>query len=150
MRRTGIFALALVLALPACGSRLNPFNWFGRAEPAPAAQPALPRAPADHRLLVAEVTSLTLDRMPGGVIVRAVGLPPTQGYWEAELVERKDPANPEVAVFEFRVFPPIAEAAVSTRQSREVVVATFLSNVRLANLRQITVQGQNSALTTRR
>lgn len=151
MRGTVIVGLAVLLALPACGSRLNPLNWFKRAEPvAQTSQPAAPVQPADPRLLVAQVTALTLDRMPGGVIVRAVGLPPTQGFWEAELVERRDGTDPSILTYDFRVFPPIKPADVSTRQSREVVVATFVSNIKLANLSRIVVQGQGNALATSR
>ena len=151
MRRPILAMLVLVLALPACGglrdSRLNPFNWFGRAE---RTQPvaALPAAPVDRRLLVAEVTGLTIDRTPGGAIVRATGLPPTQGFWDAELVAR--PIEDGVLVYDFRVFPPVGDTRVSTQRSREIVVATFVSTIRLENVRQITVQGERSARTTRR
>ncbi|HMO07469.1 MAG TPA: hypothetical protein PKD10_07440 [Paracoccaceae bacterium] len=151
MRRPILAMLVLVLALPACGglrdSRLNPFNWFGRAERAQPV-PAAPQAPVDQRLLVAEVTGLTIDRTPGGAIVRATGLPPRQGFWDAELVAR--PIEDGVLVFDFRVFPPIEDTSVSTQRSREIVVATFLTDIRLAQVRQITVQGERSARTTRR
>ena len=36
--------------------------------------------------LVAEVVTLEVAPIPEGAIVRANGLPPTQGWWEAELV----------------------------------------------------------------
>lgn len=151
MRRPILAMLVLVLALPACGglrdSRLNPFNWFGRAE---RTQPvaALPSAPVDQRLLVAEVTGLTIDRTAGGAIIRATGLPPTQGFWDAELVAR--PIEDGVLVFDFRVFPPVGDTRVSTQRSREIVVAAFLTDIRLTDVRQITVQGERSARTTRR
>ncbi len=104
--------------------------------------------PADKRLLVTQVTDLTLEKMPGGVIIRATGLPPTQGYWEAELVAR--PIEDGTIIYDFRVFPPITAQIASTTRSREVTVAAYLSNVKLDSIRQITVQGSANARTTRR
>ncbi|QYK40988.1 MAG: hypothetical protein KF887_16575 [Paracoccaceae bacterium] len=151
MRKPLLAMMVVVLAVSACGrirdSRLNPFNWFGRSQPAEVVVTDAAVA-QDGRRLVAQVIDLTLDRTPGGAILRAVGLPPTQGYWEAELVAR--PVDDGVLVFDFRVFPPPRPADVSTQRSREVVVATFLSNQMLEGLRQITVQGELSARSTRR
>ncbi|MFN4160052.1 MAG: hypothetical protein ACK4GO_16855 [Gemmobacter sp.] len=152
MQKPLLAMLVMVLSLTACGrlaeSRLNPFNWFGRSQPA-TVQAADARVTRDRRQLVAEVTDLTLDRTQGGVIIRAVGLPPTQGYWKAELVARPIDEN-GVLVYDFRIFPPPRTTPVSTRQSREVVVATFLTNQKIDGIRQITVQGERSARTTRR
>ena len=144
-----VAALCATMALGACStisnSRLNPFNWFGGSEETVA---LAPEKPADSRLLVSQVTAMTLDKMPGGVIVRAVGLPPTQGYWQAELVAR--PVEDGVLIFDFRVFPPITPQVASTTQSREVTVATYVSNVKLDLIRQISVQGATNARTSRR
>ncbi|WP_022704778.1 hypothetical protein [Pseudorhodobacter ferrugineus] len=144
-----VATLCATLALGACSSisnsRLNPFNWFGGSEETVT---LLVEAPQDSRLLVSQVTDLTLERMPGGVIIRATGLPPTQGYWEAELVAR--PVDDGQITFDFRVFPPITAQISSTPQSREVTVATYLSNIKLDSIRQITVQGANNARTSRR
>lgn len=152
MRKPLLAMLVVVLTISACGrireSRLNPFNWFGGSE-AVAVQEVGPEVDEDGRQLVAEVTGLVLDRAAGGVIVRAVGLPPTQGFWEAELVARPIDEN-GVLVYDFRVFPPPSGAAVSTRQSREIVVAAFLSNQRLEGISQISVQGTVNARAVRR
>ncbi len=142
-------ALCCALILAGCGglreSRLNPFNWFGRSRVVEAPVVDTTVAP-DGRQLVADVTLMQVDALPGGAIIRAEGRAPTQGYWDAELVLRggadADPANP---VYDFRVFPPKGEAAVSTPQSREVAVALYLSDVQLARIRGITVQGANNA-----
>ncbi len=150
MNKTLVTALCATLALGACSSvgksRLNPFNWFGRSEQVQVSAPTADAA--DPRALVAQVTDLTLERMPGGVIVRATGLPPTQGYWQAELVAR--PIEDGKITYDFRVFPPITPQASSTTQSREVIVGAFLSNIKLDRIRQITVQGANNARTTSR
>lgn len=153
MRKPLLAMLVVVLTISACGrirdSRLNPFNWFGRSEPVAVVQTVDPTVAEDGRQLVAEVTDLVLDRTAGGVIVRAVGLPPTQGFWEAELVARPIDEN-GVLVYDFRVFPPPGGGDVSTRQSREIVVAAFLSNIRLDSITQISVQGQGNARAVRR
>ncbi len=151
MNKPLIAALCAALALGACStigkSRLNPFNWFGGSEETVVARAPLDR-PADPRLLISQVTDMKLERMPGGVIIRATGLPPTQGYWEAELVA--PPIEDGKIIYDFRVFPPVDDAAISTPQSREVTVATYLSNIKLESIRQITVQGENNARTSRR
>lgn len=151
--RHALFAVLIVtLGLGACGrirdSRLNPFNWFGGSTRSQTVAP-VPEEVADPRPLVSNVTALAIERMPGGAVVRATGVPPTQGYWAAELVERPIDDN-GVLVFDFRVAPPPAASAVSTVRSREITVASFLSDKRLETIRTITVQGANSARSSRR
>jgi hypothetical protein len=147
MRGRALGGLAVVLALAACGeSRWNPLNWFGNSTEETV---AVVEVVTDPRPLVAEVTALTVERTPTGAIVRARGLPPTQGWWAAELVPVETESPAEV-VYEFRVVPPPAPTASSTPRSREIVVATFIPNLRLAEVRRITVRGQNSARTSGR
>jgi hypothetical protein len=151
MRAMISLTLILMLGLSGCAkveaSKFNPLNWFGRAQPAE----ALPLfvAPTDDRVLVAQVLTLSVDKNPGGAIVRATGLPPSQGWWNAELVE-VDQEDVTKIVLEFRLFPPVTPAPSGTQASREITVATSLSNVRLDGVRSITVQGQTNALSTRR
>lgn len=151
MTKPLVAILVVALTLASCGrirdSRLNPFNWFGRSQPA-AVVPADPAAPRDGRQLVAEVTELELERTAGGVIVRATGLPPRQGFWDAELVAR--PVEDGVLIYDFRIAPPPRPTDVNRPRSREVVVAAFLSDRRIADIRQITVQGERSARSARR
>jgi hypothetical protein len=148
---TRLTALVIVLTLAGCGgmrdSKLNPFNWFGRS--APAEKVALPAAPADTRALIADVLTMTVEPVPTGAIVRATGRTPTQGWWDAELVPL--PVTEDgVLVLEFRTFPPVDNADVSTPRSREVTAAISLSNIKLANVRQIVVQGATNARAARR
>ncbi len=142
--------LIAVLVLSGCGTRLNPMNWFGGNK-----EQRLDAAPeeftADPRALVAEVTRLSIERMPGGAIVRATGLPPTQGFWDAELVadDGLPPENGEIT-FSFRVAEPLYARPASTRQSREIEVATFLSDNELSGVRRITVIGQSNRRSSNR
>lgn len=132
-------ALALILSLAACGTRLNPFNWFGgdREERIAVTEPA--PEPTDGRRLVPEVVDLAVDATAQGAIIRATGRPPVQGYWEAELVEVAREAGS--ITYEFRVFPPLTPTREGTVQSREVIVGASLSNFDLAGIRTITVIG---------
>lgn len=144
-----LLLLTLCLALAGCGfrdSRLNPFNWFGRGEPREA---VVATDPTDPRPLVAGVVSLTVEPTQGGAIVRARGQTPTQGWWDAELVEVPTD-NPGVLVYEFRLKEPTERTDVSTPQSREVDVAVFVSRFDLDGVGEIVVQGAQNALTSRR
>ena len=127
----------LVLSVAACESRFNPFNWFGgqREERVEAIEPVVP---LDRRQLVAEVIDLSVDPTPTGAIIRAMGLPPRQGYWEADLVEVSREEG--VITYEFRVFQPPEETRVSTQRSREILAGTSLTNQSLASIRTIVVQ----------
>ncbi len=146
--------IVCLVVLAGCGgfrdSRLNPLNWFGRSQTADL-EPLVPADAPDVRALVADVIDIQIDQLPGGAILRATGRAPTQGYWQAELVLRDAPeADPAAQVYEFRIFPPVTAADVSTAQSREVTVALYLSDIDLAGVQSITVQGASNARTIRR
>lgn len=146
-----LLVVTLVVALAGCGgvreSRLNPFNWFKRSEARLAVNVA--PDPKDMRPLVQTVVDLKVEPMPGGAIVRARGLPPTQGWWGAELV-LKPVEDPGVLVYEFRLIPPLGQADVNVPRSREVDVAIFVSNYKLEYIREIVVQGATNARSARR
>ncbi len=143
--------LGLGFALAGCAgvrkSKLNPFNWFKKSEPRETI--VLPGESTDPRALVETVLSMTVEPMPGGAIVRARGLTPTQGWWDAELVA-KDIDENGVLVYEFRLLPPTTRADVNTQQSREIDVAIYISDVKLENVREIVVQGATNARVSRR
>lgn len=143
--------LGLTVALAGCAgvrqSRLNPFNWFKRSEPRETI--VLPGEKTDPRGLVETVLSMQVEPIPGGAIVRARGLNPTQGWWDAELV-KQDVDEQGVLVYEFRLLPPIARADVNTQQSREIDVAIYISDIKLQDVREIVVQGATNARSARR
>ncbi len=149
---TPVIALGLsALLLSGCGSsKLNPLNWFGGSKEETVAvmdNSVL----TDNRPLVARVTSFKIDRTPGGAILRAVGLPPTQGYWDAELVAEND-GKPEKGVlsFQFHIQKPYDAENAGPPKSREVVVAYFITNNSLQNVRKIRIRGAQNARTVRR
>lgn len=156
-RRTAVlFLAALPLALSGCArlraSRLNPANWFEGANQGDTTGTTTPAEISDGRLLVETVTDLTIEEAPGGAIVRATGLPRTQGWWKAELKSgtRGRPDADGVLTYRFLVFPPLTDTPVSTPRSREITVAVFLSDIRLASIRKIVVQGEKNSLASAR
>ena len=152
MRTPLLAALTLVTFTSACGfgqSRFNPFNWFGGAEVAAPAEPSVVDA-EDPRALAMQITALKVDAMPGGAIIRATAVMETQGWWDAELVAVDKDAPDGKLVYEFRVFPPVAQADVSTPQSRSITAAVYLSDIALQTVSSITVQGATNGLTSRR
>ena len=146
-----VLSLALAVTLAGCGgwkeSRVNPMNWFTKQEAASLApKEGYPDAKDDPRELVAQVTQLEVKPTQGGAIVSAVGLPPTQGWWGAELLaENKGEPVEGVLTYRFVVAWPNpdspAAVRVSTEPSREVTVAAFINNVRLAGVKKIVVVG---------
>ena len=151
MKRSVTVALAAVLVLTSCGvvrdSRLNPFNWFGQSEPVDVLT-AVPDG-QDTRLLVADVTGLTIEPYTGGAIIRATGVMESQGWWNAELVEVEGD-DPTHLTLDFRVMPPVTRSDVGTQRSREVTAALTITPRRLEEITRVTVQGARSARTTGR
>ncbi len=154
MTRPLIAALALTMLLSACGtireSRFNPFTWFGSSRSAPS-DLGPTQLTVDNRPLVAQVTGLAIERTSSGAIVRAEGLTPTQGWWDAELVPQTSLRPIDgVLVYQFRITPPGRQTRVSTPQSRAVSVATTLSESQLETIREIVVVGAENQRSTRR
>ena len=77
---------------------------------------------------------------------------PTQGWWKAELVSdnRSRPDENGVLTYRFLVFQPLGATPVSTPQSRELTAAIFVSDIRLADVTQIVVQGETNSRTSGR
>ena len=143
--------LGLAVALAGCGklrqSKLNPFNWFKKSVPRETI--VLPGEEEDPRPLVDTVLTMAVEPIPGGAVVRARGVTPTQGWWDAELVAR-DVDEKGVLVYDFRLVPPTDRTDVNTQQSREIDVAIYISDVKLEAVREIVVQGAKNARVSRR
>jgi len=161
MLRPILLGSAIVLTLSGCAqisdSRLNPFNWFGNSREAVAADPAerRPLVPegrrvvvTDARQLVTQVTALTVDRAATGAVVRATGLAPTQGFFNAELVNA-GVAN-GVLTLEFRAQAPAGFEAIGTPRSRQITAAYVIRSNDLAGIRTVRVQAAENARTSAR
>ena len=143
--------LVLAMGLGGCAgfstSRYNPANWFGKSQPDVVTTLYVP--PDDPRILVAQVTLLKVEPYPGGAIVRATGLPPTEGYWHAELVPQPVDDKGRL-VYEFRISPAVADATTGTPYTRQITVAASVSTIKLQGVSSIVVQGATNALSSRR
>jgi len=151
MRGRPILTCALCGMLAGCGnsgaSNLNPFNWFGGGSDAetvlaPDGFPIDPRPPID------QVTGVIVERAPGGVIIRATGLPPTLGYWNAALVPADRDLRPDgngVLAFDFLALPPPSPQPAGSPSAREIVAGYFLSNQTLRDVRSVSVRAQRNA-----
>ena len=148
--------VAGLAALASCGriadSRFNPLNWS-------AARPAATLAPeggypdeiaADPRPLVDTITALDVDRNPGGIILRATGLPARQAFWNGALLPVTDGPVGGVLSYRFVAVPPPVDTRVSTPRSREIEVGVFLDRAALAGVTEIRVSAARNALAVRR
>ncbi len=148
MKTPALAALAALVLLAGCGgvrqSALNPFTWFGGGE---AQDTLVPEggfgAPQDGRAMVAQVTQLAVEPVQGGAIVRAVGLPATQGWWDAELRPDGDLRAVEgELLLRFVVAEPRRPTPAGTPRSRELSAGVFVPASVLATTRRVTVLGE--------
>ena len=148
--KTAVLVTVLGLGLTGCGfgkSKFNPFNWW--STPQQGTPVALYTAPVDPRGLVDQITLLKIDPYPSGVIVRATGVPATQGYWDASLVALPTDGSGKL-VFEFRIAPPLSPAAAGSQPSREVTVATTVTTFNLQDVTSLEVRSASNAMTAHR
>lgn len=161
--RAIILGTAVVFTLTGCArvaeSRLNPFNWFGSSQEAeataatPAERP--PLVPpgrsvqvVDARALVTSISTMTIDRTGDGAIVRATGTVPTQGYFNAELVNLGVEGG--VLTLAFRAEAPAGFEATGTARSRQITAAYLIESGDLAGVRSVRVQAAENARVSRR
>ena len=109
----------------------------------------------EWRESVAQVTALRIERTASGAILHAQGLPPRQGYWDAELVAENGAdsdadAETGVKTYVFRIAPSVPGTRSGPARSREVHVATFLSTAALDEITRIRVVGTNNSMIVRR
>lgn len=152
--RAGLVAVAAAAMMVAgCAtvrdSRVNPLNWFGSSQERAIVEAVEKTGRTDGRVRVQELTELHIERATGGVIVRAKGVPLTQGRYHAELSQIPGGDEGELA-FEFLIKEPEAEQRASTPISREITVATFVNNYRLETARTITVRAASNARSSNR
>ena len=152
MNRRKLLAIMALGALAGCdrarSSRLNPLNWFGRAEAVPATSVAAVPV-SDPRPLVDTVTALRVEPTPGGAIVHAAAVPAGGGWYAAALVPEPNQAA-TTRTYQFRAQPPPEARFAATPAAREIVVATYLTGAELAGIREIRVRGARNALSVRR
>ena len=148
----GIAALAMLSGCQSVReSNLNPGNWFGGNDDDQMVNATTVSDPFVSVPLIPRVTNVIVEETPGGAIIRAVGLPPEQGWFGAELVSESGGRPVDgVLRYAFVALPPLTPAPVSTEQSREIVVGRFISSRTLANTREIQVVAGENTITRRR
>jgi hypothetical protein len=153
MPKRAILAVTIFGLVAGCGlaQRVNPLRLFGPSQRVETLEPVKATV-AETRPLMDQVTSLRVDPTPGGAVVRATGLPPTQGWWDGALVPDDPDLEPVggILTFTFRAVPPPGLTRVSTPQSREVVVGADLTRHDLDSIREIRVRAARNALAVRR
>lgn len=164
------------LALAGCSgwrdSRANPSNWFGSSEPRRVVKadsteevnPLIPertgifdKSPEDESYEgtpVDQVTALSIERTPGGAIVRATGLPLRQQAFDARLVtegDEGDEPKPVDGVLTFELSAVQSRTAPQgSERTRRLHVARFVSDQTLAQTRAIRVVGARNERVSRR
>jgi hypothetical protein len=173
MRKTFSAILVTTLVLTGCAtvrdSRVNPFNWFGSARSEPIARTAAstnPLIPQSSGLFAGarkrqatyagqpfdQVTDLTIERVPGGAIVRATGLAARQGIYQVQLTPANEDELPVDGILTYRLegVEPAKNTNVGAKPTREVTAGRKLTDQMLAGVRTIRVEGLRNALTARR
>ena len=166
MRKFMAVLIISSVALTGCGrlrdSRVNPANWFGKRPPRPVASapgestevnPLIPQQTSIFRrdksvkytgTPVANVISMSLEKLPTGAIIHVVGVSQLQGAYNVRLTSdsKGDPVN-GVLTFKLKAIQPLDQPQ-GPQQARTIHVARFVSNGDLesASVIQI-IGGQN-------
>ena len=168
MKKTLGILLVATLTLTACGrvrdSAINPFNWFGGSETVETSEeevnPLIPvkknsilnREPVTYRgTPVADLTTLKIERVAGGAIVRVKGIASSQGSFDVRLEPENEDLIPVKGVLTYTLLavqPPGFRQGPA--RSREITAAAFLTSQQLASVRTIRVVGANKTLQSRR
>lgn len=175
MRAFTVFLLTATLTLSACAavrdSRVNPFNWFGRGQSEPVTEtveevnPLIPSR-SERRLglfrnnreedypggPIDQVTSLVVERVPGGAMIRASGVSPFLGAYGVRLEPANEDEEPVDGVLTYRleVIQPARARAGGSERVRTVTAARRVTDNQLAGVRTIRVEGRRNAQTSRR
>ena len=166
MTRALITLLLSSLILSSCGtvrdSRLNPFNWFGSARSQavdaqntnpliPARRASVFRAKQDEAYqgkLVGEVSTMQIERRPGGALLTVTGIADFQGLYELKLVKNKEDSDASTLSYDLRAYQP--RGAAGSEHSRTASAALWLTDNDLAEIRSIRVRGDRNIQTVNR
>lgn len=170
MKNSVIALLVAGSLVTGCGfrdSRVNPFNWFGDGRDVPQQQAdettqANPLIPRRSRFTRPElqyqgtpidiIDTLTIERTPGGAIIRATGTAAQQGPYDVRLtpVTEDGSAVDGVLAFRFEVLKPSRPQPVGAERTRQVTVARAVTDQDLAGVRSIQVEAARNTKLARR
>ncbi|WP_072791642.1 hypothetical protein [Cognatishimia maritima] len=168
MRKSLGLVLVATVFVTSCGrvseSRLNPFNWFGRAERVETTEaeinPLIPRKresifdrgpevyPGTPVLVINDVK---IERVSGGAIIRVLGTAQTQGAFEARLTPENDDELPVdgVLTYQLEAIQPTG-FRTGPERSREINIARYRTFQDLNGVRTIRIVGAANAMQVRR
>ena len=168
-RSTPILVLTLAaFVLTACGTRLNPLNWFGNSREVAAEanpeeiNPLIPQTrgglfqrPDDiyPGVPIDQVTALRIEQTRSGAIILAEGIASRQGPYDVQLTPTNEEEAPVDGVlsYTFDVVYPRLFTNVGPEQTRRVSVARSISTAELEGVRVIRIIGaRNSRESSRR
>ncbi len=167
MRITLPALLLSLIALMGCGSAANPFNWFDNdppdesvLEPIDADNPLIPeqnglfnssnRVEVYRGTPIDAISDLTIERVPGGAIIRATGRSATLGAYNARLTPKNGEEVPVDGVLTYTLDAEYTQVVGGAPETRDIIVARQLTNQELEGARTIRVEGQQNALERRR
>lgn len=155
MKTPLILVLAASVALTGCStvreSRINPMNWFNSSREE--ARPELGETGAveDHRPLVPQVTTMTIERTSSGAIVRAEAVMPSVGWWDAQLVpENFGRPQGGTLTFRFVAARPRQPVAAASEAARTISAVYALTQAQLDTTSDVVVVGESNSRRARR
>jgi hypothetical protein len=173
MRRSVAALLVISIGLAGCGairdSRVNPFNWFGNDRPAPVqtdeeTNPLIPqeraglfsRSRAEANVYrgqpVDVVSTVVVERTPGGAVVRATGVSRFQNTYDVQLTPDNEDGEAENGVLTYRLEAIVPENAIvgGPERVRRVIAGLAMTNKQLEGVRTIRVMGATNGRETSR
>ena len=168
MRKTLPLLFTCGFLLSGCGSWVNPVNWFNGASPnadvlTPIEEenPLIPESTSVFETLgpddvayagtpIDTISELVVERIPGGVIIRATGRSQFAVPFNARLVSVSDGEEPDEGVLTYSLRAQYARFTGGAVSAREVTVARQLTDQELGATRTVRVEGVQNALQKRR
>ncbi|WP_187430109.1 hypothetical protein ROLI_023970 [Roseobacter fucihabitans] len=167
MRITISALLMSTLVVSGCATKANPFNWFAgssRTTVAPAAENTNPLIPERTGLFKSSneevgflgqpmdsVSSVVIERIADGIIIRVTGLAARQGFYAVQLTPGNAEQKAVDGVLTYRLEGLQGPGALGgPTASREIIVARKVSNQTLQGTRTIRVEARNNSMTARR
>ncbi|MGR3456239.1 hypothetical protein [Pseudooceanicola sp.] len=160
MRKTIALMLVSTLVLSGCGGVRS---WFGGGREVPVTASANPLIPRGNGMFssfteetyrgvpVDQITSLIVERIPGGAIVRVEALADRQGSYKVQMVPYTVGDEPVDGVLAYTLAAEKPRrSAVGAPPSRRIVAAHYVPDETLANTREIRVVGARNALSSSR
>lgn len=150
--RTIFLALGGLIAVSACSpeSTINPFGWFGNDTSAVESDIA---AVAGGRALplVAAIEEAEAAPTRQGVIIRATGLAPAQGHYNARLVPASvEPPKGNVLTLVFLAEPPEPALPGGPAASRRLMAALFLHDSEFPQVSRIRIESAGNSANLQR